>query len=1061
MSNKKFLAIDFILIVGFIIGLFNPPFYSYADQTGIGKAAETGEKPASDEIEKMILPLMEEGKIPGLSIVIIKGNEPVLIKNFGYADLENKTPVTPGTRFELASCSKAFTAVAALQLAERGLINLDDPVSKYIPGFFAKYQDQEYDITLRQLLHHTSGISWKSISLIPVDNSPEALQNTARKLIGTRLDSKPGERFQYATINYDVVGAVIEIASEQGFEDYMKYYVFTPLGLTGTSVGVNPDQKDPLKAKGYKLGFWKPRLYEPPVFRGNNPAGYIVSNSEDIARWLQFQLELKQTDLNHLLQKTHLRDKTVSPDTSAVSSYAMGWHVSLRGDGQVSHSGANPNFTSYISMRPQKKIAVAVMINSNSSYTAIIGNYVMKHLAGESLPQIQPTSDKTDTVCSIFSFVLGAYLLLSILLILSSIIGFFKGKNKFEGLTWKKVEKLVGAALLFAPYIVGIYLLPKATTGVTWDTALVWGPVTIHVVVVLILVAFSITVFRFFISLILPNRNKYLNAIPMVALLGIISGLSNTAILFLITTSFYSPMALGYLIYYFLIMFLLFTFGNKVVGTKMIKITNNITLDLRTDLVNKVIISRYQNFEKLDAGRLLTTLNSDTTVIAGSAGMLVGGITSFITALSAFIYLTSISVEATLVVFVVVIIMSTYYYIISKISRRFMEEARDTQNVYMGLLDDLFRGFRELSLHFLKRKEYREDLLSTCRQYCRANISAAIKFLNSSIIGNSFIMIMLGTLSIVVPRVLTGVKTITLISYIMVLLYLIGPINGLLGLIPGITRIKVSWDRITGFKRTLDNEVEPESANQLIKNLNAPDSEERFKLKLVDQNEGKPVIDSIKIEGVKFQYENDSDGRDPFSVGPINQEIKRGEVLFIIGGNGSGKSTLARLIAGLYLPDEGTVKINGVEVTDTQLGEYYSTVLDSVHVFRKIYEVDAQNRVEEIRNYLKRFTLDKVVQLEGNEYSNIRVSQGQRQRMALIQCFLEDRPIFLFDEFAANQDPQFRRYFYRELLPVLKEQGKIIIAVTHDDHYFDVADKIIKLDMGKVDTVEADYRTTN
>ncbi len=135
--------------------------------------------------------------------------------------------------------------------------------------------------------------------------------------------------------------------------------------------------------------------------------------------------------------------------------------------------------------------------------------------------------------------------------------------------------------------------------------------------------------------------------------------------------------------------------------------------------------------------------------------------------------------------------------------------------------------------------------------------------------------------------------------------------------------------------------------------------------------------------------------------------------------------------------------------------------MDNVHVFRKIYEVDAQNRVEEIRNYLKRFTLDKVVQLEGNEYSNIRVSQGQRQRMALIQCFLEDRPIFLFDEFAANQDPQFRRYFYRELLPVLKEQGKIIIAVTHDDHYFDVADKIIKLDLGKMDTVGADYKTTN
>ena len=155
---------------------------------------------------------------------------------------------------------------------------------------------------------------------------------------------------------------------------------------------------------------------------------------------------------------------------------------------------------------------------------------------------------------------------------------------------------------------------------------------------------------------------------------------------------------------------------------EMIKMTNSITLDLRTDLINKLISAKYQNFEELETGQILTTLNEDTTVIASSANMLIGAITNFITAFSAFLYLTSISVQATLVVLGVVLLMTIYYYIISKISRRFMEEARDAQNDYMELLNSLNQGFKELSLHFLKKKEYRQDLLAVCIRYCQKNI---------------------------------------------------------------------------------------------------------------------------------------------------------------------------------------------------------------------------------------------------------------------------------------------------------------------------------------------------
>jgi len=136
------------------------------------------------------------------------------------------------------------------------------------------------------------------------------------------------------------------------------------------------------------------------------------------------------------------------------------------------------------------------------------------------------------------------------------------------------------------------------------------------------------------------------------------------------------------------------------------------------------------------------------------------------------------------------------------------------------------------------------------------------------------------------------------------------------------------------------------------------------------------------------------------------------------------------------------------------LGEYYTAIFSDYHLFQKIYEVNFEERTDEVSHLLKILDLEEKVKIEAGKYSTIDLSGGQRKRLALMQSYLEDCPIFLMDEFAANQDPQFRRFFYRELLPELKRQGKIIIAVTHDDHYFDVADQIIKLDIGKIDFVK-------
>jgi ABC-type siderophore export system fused ATPase/permease subunit len=163
-------------------------------------------------------------------------------------------------------------------------------------------------------------------------------------------------------------------------------------------------------------------------------------------------------------------------------------------------------------------------------------------------------------------------------------------------------------------------------------------------------------------------------------------------------------------------------------------------------------------------------------------------------------------------------------------------------------------------------------------------------------------------------------------------------------------------------------------------------------------------------------------------------------------------------LTGLYIPDKGSIKINGSEINNVQLGEYYSAVFSDYHLFGKLYNVDIETKKAVAKKYLKQLRLQEKVVLEEEGFSTLNLSGGQKKRLALLQCYLEDAPIYLFDEVAADQDPEFRKFFYRQLLPEMKKRGKIVIAITHDDHYFDAADKIIKFDIGQVDELAAGAR---
>jgi putative ATP-binding cassette transporter len=207
-------------------------------------------------------------------------------------------------------------------------------------------------------------------------------------------------------------------------------------------------------------------------------------------------------------------------------------------------------------------------------------------------------------------------------------------------------------------------------------------------------------------------------------------------------------------------------------------------------------------------------------------------------------------------------------------------------------------------------------------------------------------------------------------------------------------------------------------------------------------------LETLAFDNVTFSY-RDGDMGDDFGVGPLSFTIRAREITFIIGGNGSGKSTLMKLLTGFFLPASGVTRVNGGAISLRAAREYFGVIFPTFHLFNRLYGRRDTDPAR-VNDLLRRFGLAEVTHYEDGRFTDLALSTGQRKRLAMIVCLIDDKPVLVLDEWAADQDPDFRQMYYRELLPELKAAGKTIIAVTHDDRYFDVADQVIKLEYGKI-----------
>lgn len=527
-----------------------------------------------------------------------------------------------------------------------------------------------------------------------------------------------------------------------------------------------------------------------------------------------------------------------------------------------------------------------------------------------------------------------------------------------------------------------------------------------------------------------------LGTVCLAVLAGIVAGVSNTGLLVIINSALNkSDTPQTTLIWAFALLCLAMLVSRAASWIFLVQLAHRVTFKLRLELSARILAAPLQHLEKLGAPRLLATLTDDVAMIASAliaTPMLAVHIVVVITCLA---YLGWLSSTALLGVFGFLIVAVLCYQIPLRRALTYLGAGREELDALLKHFRSLIEGNKELKLHHARREAfYHEQLEHTALSFRRkATTGDAIYALTASF-GHLLIFILIGLLIFALP-VLQPTSSATTIGYSLVILYLMPPLEVIMNALPTLGRANVALQKIDAMGLSL-----------------AAKSVERSTAVGSTRNDYK----SLKLEAITHAY----DSEDGFKVGPVDLSFRPAELVFLVGGNGSGKTTLAKLLTGLYAPDEGTIYLDGEKITDETRDQYrqlFAAVFSDFYLFESLLGLDAGALDEQALEYLRRLQLDRKVQVTDGVLSTTELSHGQRKRLALLTAYLEDRPFYVFDEWAADQDPFFKEIFYLRLLPELKVRGKTVLVISHDDRYFHVADRIIKLNYGKL---EQEIRTS-
>lgn len=447
----------------------------------------------------------------------------------------------------------------------------------------------------------------------------------------------------------------------------------------------------------------------------------------------------------------------------------------------------------------------------------------------------------------------------------------------------------------------------------------------------------------------------------------------------------------------------------------------------------RVARAPFRQIEKLGASRAQSIITDDSTNVSLLFFTLPNIVMQGSIVIGCLGYLAWLSLPIFFLALTIIIVGSLGYSLGGSSAFSSLRAAGQAQDRLFTHFNALFSGAKELKLHVSRAHTFLNQSLGKEIDAVRKNRTRAFGIYAFGVGWILFLFYSFLGLVIFSPTLLPGLESSALAGYIIVFLFMLMPLEGLLNSIPTLNAARVSLRRISAILSELDERDPIDNTVCAGEFGNA---------------------NTICLSSVIHSYYREKEDS-VFQLGPIDITLKRGEITFLIGGNGSGKTTLAKLLVGLYTPEHGTIMVDGHEVVERNRANYrqlFSAVFSDFHLFESLIGLNNTDAMLDSRAnaLLAKLHLEHKVTVKNGYFSTRDLSQGQRKRLALVVTYLEDRPFYLFDEWAADQDPLFKRIFYQELLPELAAQGKAVLAITHDDRFFHLADHCIKLENGRL-----------
>jgi putative ATP-binding cassette transporter len=533
---------------------------------------------------------------------------------------------------------------------------------------------------------------------------------------------------------------------------------------------------------------------------------------------------------------------------------------------------------------------------------------------------------------------------------------------------------------------------------------------------------------RELLSLLKPYRSIVIASV----LLGIVGGLSVTALLATVNQGLHSEggMSQGVVIAFACLCLLaLLSSIAADIGTNYVG--QNIIATLRKDLGAKVLSAPIEQIERYRTHRLIPVLTRDVDTISDFAFAFAPLAISITVIVGCLGYLAVLSWPIFLITMLAIGIGCAVQFIAQSKGIKGFYAAREAEDNLQKHYSAIAEGAKELRIHRPRRHAMlSKNIQGTADHICATQLGSINIFVIAKSLGSMLFFVVIG-LTLTLQSFWPSADPAVMSGFVLVLLYMKGPLETLIGNLPIVSRAQIAFRRIA----------------DLSERFSSP--EPHLLLQAADQPV--PVMDHLELRDVQYAFPP-VEGSAPFRLGPVNLSIEPGEILFIVGENGCGKTTLIKLLLGLYTPQQGEVRLNGSKVDAQGLDDYrqmFTTVFADYFLFDDLIQND-KALPDDATRYLERLEIAHKVSVRDGAFTTTDLSTGQRKRLALVNAWLDERPVLVFDEWAADQDPTFRRIFYTELLPDLKRLGKTIIVISHDDRYFDVADQLVRMHAGQV-----------